>query len=249
MICVTHILHSGEHSVFLHLFTTNVDPTANPTPSPIWVDQNAPTSAAPTKAATVVDTKIKDGYFYVLIAQHKDVSNGLFSDEMKSSGVENPNNTAANTYSIIGNIDPDDYRFSAGYFKLQLIYLNLDGTNSTLEWTQTSWITEGNITGANLSLVEDAYAGNVERGFYGLGLSSYAAAYLDGTGAMNGAWCACIQSTLRDGDYKLDLPSIFRRFHAVGTTLAYNDGIPAHENKVAWHFSLYLARPGLSLDH
>lgn len=151
---------------------------------------------------------------FLLIQRHRNVSDGCFSSNVLTTGIENESNPDANTYSIIGAINSSDYLFSAGYYHLKLIYFYDDGTNDTLEWTQTSWITESTITGANLSFgVDDIYSATALYAFKGLGLStssSLSSAYLDGNGAGALWW-----------------------WHAIAIDAAYNDGvnygIPAHE--------------------
>ncbi len=110
-----------------------------------------------------------------------DVANGYFSADVVTTGIENELDPDANTYCIIGAIDPADYLFADGYYSLKLMYWYDDGTSDTLEWTQTSWITESTITGADLSsITTDLYINEGCREFFGLGLSQAWEAYLDG---------------------------------------------------------------------
>ena len=185
------------------------NPTANPTVGP---------SVEPTANPTV---QSEDGF--VLLQHHKNVADGYFSSDVLVSGVENADNPSANTYSIIGSVDPADYQFEGGYYWLKLIYLNTDGTNATLEWTQTSWITADDITGADLFGVEDDYADNAGAGFYGLALSSSGDSYLDGTADHSNWW------------------------HAVAmSTDDWNGGyIPGHNKHTAYSSSLYILSPGI----
>lgn len=181
-----------------------LEPTLNPT--------SPPTANPTTEPFTGPYLYTEDGF--LLIERHKNVLNGYFSSDVHTTGIENENDTDANKYSIIGAINSSDYLFDAGYYHLKLQYFYEDGTNDTLEWTQTSWITESTITGANLSFgVEDSYSGNTEVGFYGLGLSTSntdSKAYLDGNGAAYTNW-----------------------WHSIATDGAYCGGgicgIPAHE--------------------
>eukprot|EP01084_Bolivina_argentea_P221042 374488_1 len=84
---------------------------------------------------------------YELILRHKDTRQGYFARDILTTGVENVNNPEANTYSIIGNINPNDYVDKDGYYRLKTIYGNVDGSTTILEWKQTSWITADTITG------------------------------------------------------------------------------------------------------
>ena len=158
------------------------EPTADPT-----IPTNDPTAnpTVPTSEPTADPTA--DGS-YLLIAQHKNVSNGYFSTDVQSTGIENADDPTANTYCIIGQIDSTEYRYDDGYFALKLIYRNFDGTDTILEWTQTSWITESTITGADLSGVSDSNSMYAYYAFYGLGLSSSSETYLDGNGGLNIYW-------------------------------------------------------------
>lgn len=124
---------------------------------------------------------------YVLIFRHKSIYDGWFSSELNITGVENAGDSSANTYCIIGLINSTEYRSDEGYFELKLVYNNTDATNSVLKWTQTSWITEPVIEGADLSLISDIYAGQAG-GFLGLGLSASRGTYLDGSGADDSWW-------------------------------------------------------------
>ena len=164
-----------------------------------------------------------------LIFEHKNVSNGYFSRELKTTGLENPNDPTANTYSIIGwfnnnmellNRHKDEHQ----RYKLKLFYKNVDSTTSELIWTQTSWITDLFITDANLSLIPDQTSVAAHDRFYGLGLSTQTRTYLDGTAGLYGfSW------------------------HSVGCNVAYGAGIPGDNHKIAQSSSLSIWGPGLIL--
>ena len=158
---------------FRQFYVTTAKPTTEPTTQP---------TAEPTE-------EVEE---WLLIEQHKDVADGYFSSTVLSTGLENQNDSNANTYCIIGAINPDDYRFDDGYFELTLIYRYSDGNNDTLVWTQESWITNGTIVGANLSrITTDLETGNAA--FYGLGHSTSSDTYLDGS-ASNAWWYHAIAS-------------------------------------------------------
>ena len=171
-------------------------------------------------------TLIEDDDGFVLIERHINVSNGYFSKNVLSTGVENEHNPDANTYCIIGTLDENDYLQSDGYYDLKLIYKYNNGADDVLEWTQTSWLTDHNVTGANLSQIVDR-AGHADNArFRGLALSPSSKTYLDGNGADVSNW-----------------------YHAVASTEGYSDGtkyiegIPAHEWKSAYSSSLWI-QPG-----
>ena len=156
---------------------------------------------------------------FVLIERHLNASNGFFSSDILSTGVENEGNPGANTYCIIGALNQSLYRQEDGYYELKLIYKYSNDTDDVLEWTQTSWITEISITGANLTKISDSYGDDDGASFRGLALSSSTLTYLDGNGA--GAYW----------------------YHAVASTTAHMGGIPGHETKIAYSSSLWI-RPG-----
>lgn len=116
------------------------------------------------------------------------MNEGLFSSDVNVTGVENAGDPSANTYCIIGLVDSDKYRFDEGYYWLRLIYRYDDGTSDELEWSQTSWITESTITGAELFGVSDDSDFADTRRFKGLGLSSKSNTYLDGNGDLYSNW-------------------------------------------------------------
>ena len=157
---------------------------------------------------------------FVLIERHLNAYNGFFSSDVLSTGVENEDNPNANTYCIIGALNQSLYRQEGGYYELKLIYKYSNDTEDVLEWTQTSWITESTITGANLTKINDSYADNDGESFGGLALSSSTLTYLDGDGADHDYW-----------------------WHAVASTTAHMGGIPGHETKIAYSSSLWI-RPG-----
>ena len=132
-----------------------------------------------------VENLIEDDDGRVLIQRHLNRDDGYFAAAVLTTGVENENNPDANTYCVIGALDSSLYLQPEGYYDLKLIYKNLDGSEDVLEWTQTSWITDDYITGADLSKIEDVWRGTGDgREFLGLGYSPgyYHRAYLDGTG-------------------------------------------------------------------
>merc|ERR1719356_1624550 len=91
--------------------------------------------------ATHVDMVESDDGF-ILLENHRDVADGMFSSDVKVTGVENADDSSANTYCVIGAINPSAFQFDDGSYSMKLIYRYDDGSNDTLEWTQTSWITE-----------------------------------------------------------------------------------------------------------
>ena len=169
------------------------------------------------------DGLVEDEDGFVLIERHRDVANGYFSTDVLTTGLENEDNSSANTYCIIGGLDSSAYLQSDGYYDLKLIFKHSDGSEDVLEWTQASWITESNITGADLSKITSETRTDCAA-FKGLGLSgtSYNMTYIDGNGA-SGCW-----------------------FHAVASVGAWNGGIPSHNGRVAYSSSLWI-RPGIVL--
>ena len=124
---------------------------------------------------------------------HKDVTLGTFALTIIDTGLENENDPTANTYSIIGTFDSnkrESYKNRDGKFKLKLIFKYPDNSKDVLRWTQSSWITNATITGADLSDIpaENENVPNDGYKLYGLSYSSSPNAYLDGDGGKYGGW-------------------------------------------------------------
>ena len=166
---------------------------------------------------------VEDDDGFQMIESHLDVADGFFSTDVLTTGLENAYDPSANTYSIIGALESSDYVQIDGNYELKLIYKYSDGTEDVLEWSQSSWITESSVVGADLSNIVDAEADNDNRRFRGLALSSWSSTYLDGNGADKSYW-----------------------WHAVASTTAWGGGILAHEGKIAYSSSLWI-RPGIVL--
>ena len=171
-----------------------------------------------TDAGRVYD---EDGY--MLIERHLDVADGYFTSEGANSGIENADDPYANTYSIIGALDESKYLLNGQYYAFKLIYEYTPGrydiTEDVLEWTQTSWLTESSVTGADLSNIDDSKADNPKQAFAGLAKSSNPYTYLDGDNGDPNAWA-----------------------HSVVTTeLSYrSDDIVGHEDRFAYGQSLWV---------
>jgi len=209
----------GAFSNSLYRIKETSAPTTSPTPSPTL------STLSPTPSPTPLPTPAgleEEGF--VLIQQHRDVANGYFSSSVSWSGVENEHDPEANTFCIIGNIDPADYRLNDGRFWLKLIYRYDDGTVDTLEWTQTSWITDSVITGADLfGVVDDGIVDQTE--FQGLTKTPrtvYHGSYLDGTDSIPVGWHYSFW------------------YHAIACWDGQNGGIPAHNGKFAKSSSLWI---------
>eukprot|EP01084_Bolivina_argentea_P240286 403718_1 len=160
---------------------------------------------------------------YELILDHKDIANGYFSTNLKTTGLENENDPTANTYSIIGNINPVDYLQSDGKYHLKLIFRYSDGSEDILTWKQSSWITDSIITGADLSTIPTQTAcSNCD--FEGLGLSTESRTYLDGDGSKHSYWYQSVgQNTAFTMDSTYD-----------------HEYIPAFNEKMAFSESLFV---------
>eukprot|EP01084_Bolivina_argentea_P240285 403716_1 len=153
---------------------------------------------------------------YELILDHKDIANGYFSTNLKTTGLENENDPTANTYSIIGNINPVDYLQSDGKYHLKLIFRYYDGSEDILTWKQSSWITDSIITGADLSTIPTQTACST-CDFEGLGLSTSSVTYLDGDGSKHANF-----------------------WNSVGQNKESLAGIPAFNQKIAFSESLFV---------
>merc|ERR1711933_528659 len=95
-----------------------------------------------------IEDRSPDGSWKLLV-RLKDVKDGYFQPTFKSSGVENENNREANTYSIIGKINPEQYKSPIdNNFYFKLIFTNEDNTKTSIIWKQSSWpTTSTSITG------------------------------------------------------------------------------------------------------
>ena len=156
---------------------------------------------------------------FILLSRHQNASNGLFAPEVITTGIENELDPSANTFSIIGAIDPSSLLNAEQRYELKLMYKYADGTEDVLRWSQESWITEDSVIGANLSAIEDEYSAEPGQAFRGLSKSSNPNSYLDGS------------------------PTHFNWFHAVASVTLHEGGIPGHELKIAYHSELW-ARTG-----
>ena len=130
-----------------------------------------------------------------LILRHANSFDGDFSPNVRSTFLENELNPNANTYTIIGNLNENDYKFSNNYWKFKLIYYydlvrwpDYPTEKDEIIWVQYYWITNTiNLTQYELkpsviiSTTEDDFYSciNGER-FMGLGLSLNVDAFLDG---------------------------------------------------------------------
>ena len=154
----------------------------------------------------------------VLILEHKNVANGLFASSFRDTGIENDGDASANTYSIIGALNAEEWRRADGRFWFEMVYKNNDGSTDTLTWAQESWLTESIIVGADLFGVPKQTVTDSKALFSGLGLSSASGStYLDGDGGASGWY-----------------------YNSVGTVQIWNNGIPAFNEKIAYGVSLYI---------
>ena len=60
----------------------------------------------------------------MLLMRHENATNGYFSQSVVSTGIENPEYPSANTYCIIGSVDPAMFQLAYldGWYELELIY-------------------------------------------------------------------------------------------------------------------------------
>eukprot|EP01083_Nonionella_stella_P174087 602481_1 len=139
----------------------------------------------------------------ILILRLQDIANGFFSSEITTTGIENPGDENANTYSIIGILNPQDFINPNGEYEFYLVYSSSD---ATLRWAQTSWLTDSFGTGTCSTASGDlcAYAPGFREiqfdppqtesnndAFYGLGISDTidgVNCYLDGTSLDDDFW-------------------------------------------------------------
>ena len=186
-----------------YLLTDTLNPTVEPT-------------AAPTDQSS-----------FELILNHKNVSNGLFNSSLLTTGLENENNPSANTYSIIGKFNAtirEQYKGEDGKYLFKLIYHYDSYPDDILIWKQSSWLTEPNITGADLYRIPNQSPFGSGAEFHGLGLNPDTNSYLDGNSVTHFAFW----------------------WQAVGITQTYQGGIPGFNPinntvKIAYGQSLYIS--------
>eukprot|EP01084_Bolivina_argentea_P035072 65031_1 len=140
-----------------------------------------------------------------LILQLKDVNVGTFNPQISKTGLENENNPQANTYSIIGKLNPEDYKNTNGKFEF---YLQYDGTQGSIDrsptyklrWQQSQWVTapfnqDGKLNyapGFEVINFDPPDKSSGDDKFYGLGKSSTPThCYLDGT-STGSDWFNCV---------------------------------------------------------
>eukprot|EP01084_Bolivina_argentea_P231899 390966_1 len=151
-----------------------------------------------------------------------------FTSALLTSGIENPVNPRANTYSIIGTFDSttrEKYKNINNKYQFKLVYKYSYQDDDTLEWKQSSWLTDTTIVGADLfNIPSEKDTLLDEQKFSGLGLNNgpfQAYSYLEGNA----------------GKYS-------NNFHnAVGETMAMDGGIPAFNGENAEISTLYIWKP------
>ena len=160
-----------------------------------------------------------------LILRQKDASKAWFHSGFINSGIENPSDIEADTYSIIGELKPDAYKDNDGKYKFKLEFTRQDNGNIvTLVWRQSTWLTSGKIEGfEGIDIPQQTYPHWCTK-FEGLGRSDCTyCTYLDGNGNTKGCW-----------------------WNAVGTMRIYHGGLPGFDAKVAKAAALYIWSPGRS---
>ena len=167
-----------------------------------------------------------------LILEHKDVSAGCFNATILVSENENVGDPSSNTYSIIGELESEDWRQADGRFWFELVFRNTDNSSDTLVWAQESWLTDSTVVGANLFGVplqnKCTFTGPGECAFTGLARSDGAGgdySFLDGDGdrANSDAWNNSV------GTLRCDWGS--------------PPAIPGFNQKAAYGVSLYILAP------
>eukprot|EP01084_Bolivina_argentea_P123788 219353_1 len=140
-----------------------------------------------------------------LILDHKNATVSMFSSNIKSTGLENENNPSANTYSTIGNLNPNDFINGNNKYEFYLINEGVSGgltggPTDYLKWEQSEWLTQGFNTlsyapGFTLiSFNPTEITSRNDATFYGLGLSGSSRCYLDATSYASN-WWNCVGAT------------------------------------------------------
>eukprot|EP01083_Nonionella_stella_P071101 190774_1 len=126
-----------------------------------------------------------------LILNQKDIGVTAFSIAVRTSYLENEDDSDANTFTNIGSLDPAAYVFDDGYYYFKMVY---DDTVELL-WKQTSWLLQDTITGfTGIDLPPTSYHDYRCETFKGLGLSNHVSeCFLDGSGS-GSCWWNCAGS-------------------------------------------------------
>jgi len=117
----------------------------------------------------------------------------LFYMSSKTSFLMNEDDPNADAYMSVGRLNAADYMGADGKYHFQLIW---DGSTS-IEWKQTSWLTEDTIRGFECLSPTDCRPRSKGNGvrFTGLAKSSNNAAVLDGDGKSHRFWWNCVGAT------------------------------------------------------
>eukprot|EP01084_Bolivina_argentea_P312596 541197_1 len=152
-----------------------------------------------------------------LILSQKDVRTATFNSNVRNTKLENAGDSNADTFTNIGNLNMDDYKFDDNFYYFRLIYNNMDATKTNLLWKQKSWVTDESTSGYT-SISVPQQSGDYCADFRGLAFSDRSESLLDGNG--NGyCW-----------------------WNSVGTINTHNGGIPAFGTKLAYGVKLYVYR-------
>eukprot|EP01084_Bolivina_argentea_P019596 36419_1 len=161
-----------------------------------------------------------------MILRLKDISKGYFKRSIRTDGLENPTNDEANTYSIIGQLNPDSYKNKIdGKYEFKLVFKDKsNGYETEIIWKQTSWIDSPSIDGFEPISMPGQTSSQCGM-FSGLGKSDSGCSYLDGNGQYKGCW-----------------------FNSVGTICSWRGGIPSYNWRVAKAETLYIYAPKGATD-
>merc|ERR1712137_117737 len=127
----------------------------------------------------------------------RQTSTALFDTSSKNSFLMNEGDPNAAAYMSIGRLNAADCRGADGKYHLQLIWDGSTWASTTIEWKQTSWLTEDTIRGFECLSPTDCRPTSRRNGqrFTGLAKSSSRAAVLDGDGKSHGNWWNCVGAT------------------------------------------------------
>jgi len=165
---------------------------------------------------------------WTLIAHH-DLEGGLFDSSTKTSFIENAGDPSSSTYMIAGQDFSDN--MVDGKYHLRLVYSGDSDTpdecagsdwsgSVTLEWLQSSWVTEEAVT--DFESVSEAdistSGGSLGCQFNGLARSTSGNSVLDGS-PLSPYW-----------------------YGSVGSIAQHQGGIPSFRGRIAQTMSLYVRR-------
>jgi len=203
--------------------------------APITCNEGLWTGTLPTcQAASMISTSSEQAddhhpTWALLASQNTEAEDGMFKatggNDPRASFIMNGQRPGANAFMNVGveGIREQALKGAGGKYRFKIVYEDKRGKPeevSTIEWEQSSWLTEKLITG--FACVEPDNCGPSSRSdgsrFDGLGASKSHASVLDGSGHAHGHW-----------------------WNAVGALQKHRGGIPGWNGGIYNKVKLYMS--------